>query len=100
MDRTAKLVLAYDVTEREKTQEQLRKLSQAVAQSPESIIITNLNAEIEYVNEAFERTTGYLAHEILGRNPKILHSGKTPKHTYDGLLAAMREVLFWKGEFY
>ncbi|MCM2296086.1 PAS domain S-box protein [Rhodoferax sp.] len=100
MDRAAKLVLAYDITEREKTLEQLRKLSQAVAQSPESIVITNLNAEIEYVNEAFEHITGYLAHEVIGQNPKILQSGKTPKRTYEDLWAAMTQGRMWKGEFY
>jgi PAS domain S-box-containing protein len=98
--RPAKMALIRDVTEREKTQEQLRKLSQAVAQSPESIVITNLNAEIEYVNEAFERTTGYLAHEVVGKNPRVLHSGKTPKHTYDDMWAAMSQGRMWKGEFY
>jgi PAS domain S-box-containing protein len=71
-----------------------------VTQSPESIVITNLNAEIEYVNEAFERTTGYLAHEVRGHNPRILHSGKTPKRTYDDLWTAMTQGRMWKGEFY
>ncbi|MDD2843570.1 MAG: PAS domain S-box protein, partial [Rhodoferax sp.] len=98
--RPATLALIQDVTAREKTHEQLRQLSQAVAQSPESIVITNLNAEIEYVNEAFERTTGYLAHEVLGKNPKVLHSGKTPRNTYDDMWAAMRQGNMWKGEFY
>ena len=82
------------------TERQLQKLSQAVAQSPESIVITNLNAEIEYVNVAFERTTGYLAHEVLGKNPKVLHSGNTPQRTYDDMWAAMRQGMMWKGEFY
>ncbi len=98
--RPAKMALIQDVTERERTQEQLRKLSQAVTQSPESIVITNLNAQIEYVNEAFERTTGYLAHEVVGQNPRILHSGKTPKRTYDDLWLAMTQGGMWKGEFY
>ncbi|MDP3337774.1 MAG: PAS domain S-box protein, partial [Rhodoferax sp.] len=98
--RPAKMALIQDVTAREKNQDYLRKLSQAVAQSPESIVITNLNAEIEYVNEAFERTTGYLAHEVLGHNPRLLHSGNTPKRTYDDMWAAMRQGLMWKGEFY
>ncbi len=82
------------------TERQLHKLSQAVAQSPESIVITNLNAEIEYVNEAFIQSTGYTSEEALGQNPKILHSGKTPKRTYDDLWAAMKQGNMWKGEFY
>ncbi|WP_304730991.1 PAS domain S-box protein [Rhodoferax sp.] len=98
--RAAKMALIQDVTAREKTQEQLRKLSLAVTQSPESIVITNLNAQIEYVNEAFERTTGYQVSEVLGQNPRILHSGKTPKRTYEDLWAAMAQGNMWKGEFY
>lgn len=94
------MALIQDVTEREKTQNQLRKLSQVVAQSPASIVITNLNAEIEYVNEAFERTTGYPADEVLGQNPRMLHSGKTRKRTYHDLWAAMKQGTMWKGEFY
>ncbi|MDD2919915.1 PAS domain S-box protein [Rhodoferax sp.] len=98
--RSAQMVLVQDVTTREKTQAQLRKVSLAVAQSPESIVITNLNAEIEYVNEAFLQATGYTSEEVTGQNPKILHSGKTPKRTYDDLWAAMRQGRMWKGEFY
>ena len=48
-----------DITERKRTEEQLLKLSLAVEQSPESIVITDLDARIEYVNEAFLRVTGY-----------------------------------------
>jgi len=98
--RRSDAALLHDLAAREKTQEQLRKLSQAVTQSPESIVITNLNAEIEYVNASFERTTGYQAAEVLGRNPRILHTGKTPKRTYEDLWAAMKQGNMWKGEFY
>ena len=98
--RAAKLALAYDVTEREATQAQLSKLSQAVAQSPESVVITNTRAEIEYVNEAFVNATGYQPHEVLGKNPNILHSGHTPKRTYEDLWAAIANGQMWRGEFY
>lgn len=98
--RAAKLVLAYDVTEREATQEQLSKLSQAVAQSPESVVITNTRAEIEYVNDAFVIATGYQPHEVLGQNPKMLQSGNTPQRTYDDLWQAIANGQMWRGEFY
>jgi PAS domain S-box-containing protein len=94
------VVLWDDITESKKAELALRKLSTAVEQSPHAVVITDTEARIEYVNEAFERTTGYLAHEVLGRNPKVLHSGKTPQHTYDAMWAAMRQGLMWKGEFY
>jgi two-component system sensor histidine kinase/response regulator len=97
--QAAKLILAQDVTEREKALDQLRKLSLAIEQSPESIVITDLEAHIEYVNEAFVLATGYSRHEVVGQNPKILHSGKTPREIYLAMWDALRQGLPWKGEF-
>lgn len=65
--------------------DQLRKLSLIVEQSPESIVITNLEARIEYVNEAFVRNTGYRREEAIGQNPRMLQSKKTPQESYDGM---------------
>jgi PAS domain S-box-containing protein len=89
-----------DLTERKAVDAQQRKLSMAVEQSPESIVITDLNARIEYVNAAFVRNTGYSREEAIGQNPKFLHSGKTPKAAYDALWRAMQQGLPWKGEFH
>lgn len=91
--------IVRDITERKRTEEQLRKLAQAVEQSPESIVITNLDAEIEYVNQAFLAITGFSLDEVIGRNPKILHSGKTPPETFIQFWDAMRRGETWKGEF-
>lgn len=89
-----------DITERKIIEDQLRKLSLAVEQSPECIVITDLNGAIEYVNEAFVRTTGYALEEIVGQNPRVLHSGKTPKATFDALWNELSEGRPWKGEFH
>jgi PAS domain S-box-containing protein len=70
-----------------------------VEQSPESIVITDLDASIEYVNEAFTHTTGYTRDEVLGRNPAILNSGKTPRETIHALWNALTNGRGWKGEF-
>ncbi|MBI5889909.1 MAG: EAL domain-containing protein [Nitrosomonadales bacterium] len=78
---------------------ELRKLSLAVEQSPESIAITNLDGDIEYVNEFFVQNSGYSREEIIGRNPRILHSDKTPKHTYDDLWHHLTSGETWQGEF-
>ncbi|OIR07680.1 cyclic di-GMP phosphodiesterase Gmr [mine drainage metagenome] len=78
----------------------LRKLSLAVEQSPENIYITDLNGNIEYVNESFVRKTGYGRNEIIGRNPRILHSGKTPRSTYEDLWKNLLAGNTWQGEFY
>lgn len=65
-----------DVTEQRRADEQLRKLSSAVEQSADMIMITDAQARIEYVNSAFERITGFTKEEVIGRNPNLLQSGR------------------------
>ncbi|QFY90409.1 PAS domain S-box protein [Magnetovirga frankeli] len=83
----------------EESEATMRKLSLAIEQSPESIAITKLDGAIEYVNEAFVRVTGYSRDELIGKNPRILHSGKTPPETYAAMWAALTQGHPWKGEF-
>jgi PAS domain S-box-containing protein len=91
--------IARDVTERRTTEDQLRKLSLAVEQSPGSIVITDTDAVIEYVNDAFVRTTGYSREEVIGQNPRFLRSGRTPPETFLGMWQALSLGQPWKGEF-
>jgi PAS domain S-box-containing protein len=92
--------LMLDISERKAAEDQLRKLSLAVEQSPESVMITDIHVKIEYVNAAFVRNTGYSREEVLGQNPRVLHSGKTPRETYDSLWEALTHEQPWKGVFY
>ncbi|MDO9189630.1 MAG: ATP-binding protein, partial [Sulfurimicrobium sp.] len=77
----------------------LLKLSLAVEQSPHSIVITGLDANIEYVNEAFVKVTGYSREEVIGRNPHFLSSGKTPVESYRAMWASLSRGEVWRGEF-
>ena len=96
-ERTATLLAAEQALRQ--SEEQLRKLAMAVEQNPESIAITNLKAEIEYVNAAFLARTGYSRAELIGRNPRILRSGKTPPETYAAMWDALTHGRSWQGEF-
>ncbi len=88
-----------DISGRNAAEDQLRKLSLAVEQSPENITITNLDAIIEYANEALVHNSGYIREQLIGRNPRILQSGKTPRETYDDLWNTLIHGRTWKGEF-
>lgn len=90
---------AQDVTERHLSDEQLSKLSLAIEQSSHSIVITNADAEIEYVNDAFLRTTGYTRDEVIGQNPNRLSSGQTPAETFTALWETLKQGKIWRGEF-
>jgi len=97
-DRELLYSIVHDVTERVLVENELHKLSMAIEQSPESIVITNLNAEIEYVNDAFLRASGYSRAEVIGRNPRLLQSGKTPPERYVELWQTLVSGRSWKGE--
>lgn len=99
--RTLQLLLneAWRLLERRHTQEQLLKLSRAVAQSPHGIVITDLTGRIEYVNRAFEVVSGYQAAEVLGQNPRMLKSGLTPPDSYREMWACLTRAQVWQGEF-
>jgi PAS domain S-box-containing protein len=88
-----------DISAERKNDSLIRRLSQAVEQSPTSIVITNLEPVIEYVNPQFYRTTGYTPEEVLGQNPRMLQSGQTPKATYEAMWQTLTRGEIWEGEF-
>ncbi|MCU7494653.1 MAG: PAS domain S-box protein [Ignavibacteria bacterium] len=96
--KTVEKNLQKEMQERILVEDQLKKLSVAVEQSPVSIVITDLDGNIEYVNPTFCVTTGYLMKEAIGQNPRILKSGKTPAETYRQLWDRLNEGSTWTGE--
>ena len=76
----ATLNLGNDITERKRMREAQRRLTTAVEQAAEGIVITDAQGTVQYVNPAYAEITGYAVEEVLGRNPSILKSGKHPDH--------------------
>ena len=79
---------------------QLRKVNTAIEQSTSSIVVTDTEGIIEYVNPAFCKLTGYSFEEAIGQNPKILKSGHTTDSEYKGLWNKINNNKPWNGEFY
>ncbi len=90
--------IGRDISERIKVESDLRKLSQAVEQSPAGIVITDIYGNIEYVNPSLEELTGYSKKELIGKNPSILKSGDKSKEEYKILWDMILSGSKWYGE--
>ena len=95
----------HDITHRKVREEALRrsemeakKLATAVEQSPESVVITNAEGTIEYVNRKFVHRTGYRPEEAIGQNPRILQSGEMDPSIYQDLWQTITEGQEWIGK--
>ena len=88
-----------NITERKQANDQLRKMSAAVEQSPAVVMITDAHGIIEYANPMFTKLTGYSLEEVKGKNPQILQSGLTPKSVYDELWKTIVSGNIWHGEW-
>ena len=89
-----------DIRARKSFDGKMRQLSQAVEQSPASVVITNTQGTIEYVNRKFTEVTGYSLAEVVGKNPSILKSGECPAATYQEMWARITSGGTWSGEFH
>jgi two-component system NtrC family sensor kinase len=89
-----------DITDRRQLEDSLSRLSRAVEQSPATIVITDLNGTIEYVNPKFCEITGYSASEALGQNPSVLKSGEMSAEKYTELWKTITSGNEWRGEFH
>ncbi len=97
-DLAGTMSIGEDVTERRRAEEQLRKLSRAVEQSPVSVVVTDRDGVIEYVNACFTNVSGYAKEEVLGGNPRLLKSGLQSGGFYQDLWRTISSGQEWSGE--
>ena len=93
------VISGRDITEIKHAEMQLHKFLQAIEQSSASVVITNPDGYIEFVNPKFSEITGYTFSESIGKNPRILKSGKQPQSFYEELWKTLSSGTAWKGEF-
>lgn len=92
--------MGIDITAKRIAEEKVRKLSRAVDQIPLTVVITNLEGNIEYANPYTFLTTGYTQEDLLGKNPKVLKSGETSIGEYQHLWDNITRGKEWKGIFH
>lgn len=94
-----RVVMMRDITRRKKADERIAQLSRAVEASPTSIVITDHQGNIQYVNPKFSQITGYSFEEALGKNPRILKTDHTPAEVHSQLWKTILAGKEWRGEF-
>lgn len=91
-------VYLRDITERRAVEDTVRTLSRAVEQSPASVLLTDLEGNIEFVNRKLLDVSGYAAPDVLGQNPRMFKSGQTPPEQYQALWTNLLAGREWCGE--
>jgi len=96
-EKPCMFVIVHDITKRKQAELEITRLATAVEQAVESIVITDVNGTIKFVNNAFEKITGYKKSEAIGQNPRMLKSGKHGKELYDDLWRTISNGKKWQG---
>ena len=90
--------LGFDITEQKQADSERSRLGAAIEQVAESIMVTDREARIVYVNSAFERVTGYTREEVTGKNPRFLNSGLQTRWYFDAMWSTISNGLPWAGD--
>ena len=90
--------ISRDISDRHAVEQQLRKLSLAVEQSPNGILITDLQGRIEYVNDAYVQMSGFAREELVGQVPRVLAPGRLPPEIKAAAERLFAQGLSWQGE--
>ena len=90
--------LEHEITQRNRAEGQLLKLSRAVEQSSAGVVITDLDGYIEYVNPKFTAMTGFSSDDAIGKRPNILKSGHMSDDEYTRLWDTITSGAEWRGE--
>jgi PAS domain S-box-containing protein len=91
-------VVFSDITERKKAEEKVLKLTKGIDQSPATVVITDIDGNIEFVNPRFTEVTGFTAQEAMGQNPRVLKSDYQTKEFYKDLWDTIKSGNDWRGE--
>ncbi len=94
------LAIARDITARKRAEESLHLMSKVFSNSGEAILISDAANRILAVNPEFTKLTGYSQDEVIGKNPRLLSAGDTPKEVYQDMWAALAEKDYWQGELW
>ncbi len=95
---TGEIVAIFeDVTKQHQAEQDRERQMSAIEQAAEAIMITDVEANIQYVNPAFERITGYTCEEVIGQNPRFLQSGEHDQTFYRGMWDMLLRGETWSG---
>lgn len=93
------IVNVRDISVRKYAEEEMRKLALVMEQNPNSILVTDPEGNIEYVNPSFEKVTGYASGDVIGKNANILKTEETPEEVFKDLWGTISKGNVWQGEF-
>lgn len=98
--KPAIIAVSHEITERRAAEEHLREAAAVMQNTHEGVMITDASANLIAVNKAFTTITGYTVEEVIGKNPRLLSSGRQNKTFYETMWAELKKNGYWQGEMW